>query len=919
MTQKPLISKEQDIYIKYFHSNIMKNISGLIILFLFTLIIIPQTLSINIRGGDIFLVRPNSPYIDHGYVPAEFLSVEDLVFYTCIEEKNLPVKSTVICLDDNSFKDISVVRWLDEENCYIGSYNLDDKDCRQIIIQSEYIKDDELVTIQKEIKVNRLSSILDLVARNQYSDGGWKNAVHTAAGVWVLSNFPDIYDDEIELGIEWLKLNRDNDEKCWPDKDCSMRTTAKILSYLTYANVNDSYRIMHDGIVYLENNQNFFLDDDLWNLDIKPFDPGTTNCLISYENNLYNEENFSMEYSEIVSYDITPSPNEILYVICDQNIQANLTTAQNEAVFIYEGDNLSYTTPHNCWSNDQKWGDCDITSTLFASIVNISEKNRELAYIYLENELRSERSGEMSIGPSKNVTDTALYAYFKNNTNVSSWLRYRQNNDGSWGNKSEIDNIIPTGFNLLGLMRSGFNRTNEVIEDAEKWVNEKELEFTLNLTKEYTAWNSTEKNAHAFIVLKNNARPVIKSNPIIILIDKELTEVEIYNPTTFDLEEVSFVFSDNLKDFLIIEPQDLIPSYSYVKQEITKKTGETGNIFGHLFVYNFDNEIGKIPVMITNFPSIEISSTEENILIFGTKSKISFDIIKTGHTFNCKISWDDSDISSQEDYLIDSNQLSVDVIFSSAERIEKTYKGTFTCVTGDQSFDVPVSLRISRYEAFPFTVTPDNILINESSQDDFIIIENKLDETLDVNLKFLKNEEYFEISRTSIPIDPNYKVNISIYNNVLQGINFSTTNIIEVSGLGQKKEVNFRAQIVAIPKKKLNPIIYWILLGILIAIIGTLGYFAYNYREAITNYLKKGSNIDSIKIKIKKLEEKEKQTAIMNMINILRILKKDDIQIRTRLKQEEFTDKEIDEAISKAGGGEEDEEDESTEDDLFGS
>jgi len=52
----------------------------------------------------------------------------------------------------------------------------------------------------------------------------------------------------------------------------------------------------------------------------------------------------------------------------------------------------------------------------------------------------------------------------------------------------------------------------------------------------------------------------------------------------------------------------------------------------------------------------------------------------------------------------------------------------------------------------------------------------------------------------------------------------------------------------------------------------------------------------------------------MNMINILRILKKDDVQIRTRLKQEDFTDKEIDDALAAESS---DDEDETGEGDLF--
>jgi len=834
------------------------------------------------------------------------------VFYTCIEEKNLPVKSTVICLDDNSFKDVDVVRWLDDENCYMSNYNLDEKDCRQILIQSEYVKDEEVVTLQKEIKVNRLSSILDLVTKNQYSDGGWRNSVDTASDIWVLSYFDEIYDDELALAMDWLKLNRNNEEKCWPKKDCSVRTTAKILAYLTLAGYNSSSRVIHDGLVYLKHMHNFYMDDDRWNLSITPYASGTTSCVIAYKD-LLNEGNFSMDYGQVMNYTMDPEPGEQLFVICDGNFKANLTGVANDQVFIYEGDNLSYTIPNNCWSQDIKWGECDHMTTVFATMTNISENNRELALDYLEGELIVERSGEKSLDQKTNKS--ALYIFLAQNLNVTSWLRYKQNNDGSWGNDTSMQNVVPTGYSLLGLMTAGFNRTNEVIEDAEEWMNEKEIEFTLNVTEDYAAWNSTEKNALAFIVLRNNARPVMKSIPRLVLIDKLETEIEIFNPTTFAYEEISFEFSENLEGILEIDAEDYIPSYSYIKQTITKTAGETGNIYGYLYIYNFDHELAKIPILITNFPRIDIQAVEEKLIVFGTSGKATFNVQKSAHSFDCKLDWDDDDISSQEDHVVSSAQFTVDVTFSGSERLEKTYEGEFTCTSADYTFELPISLPVSRYASFPFSLEPINLYVNTSMQDTHFIIKNLLDETLDVDLKFTKNSQYFELSRDTIAIDPNTQANITIYNNVERNLNLSAPNIIEVTALGQKKEVDFRVSIIAAPEKATNPILFWSLMVSLMILIGVGGYYGYQNKEMLLKLIKGGSKIDDIKIKIKKLEEKEKNTAITNMVSILRILKKDDVQIRTRLKQEGFSDEEINKAL--ASEEKEDVEDDATEDDLF--
>jgi len=214
-------------------------------------------------------------------------------------------------------------------------------------------------------------------------------------------------------------------------------------------------------------------------------------------------------------------------------------------------------------------------------------------------------------------------------------------------------------------------------------------------------------------------------------------------------------------------------------------------------------------------------------------------------------------------------------------------------------------MHISRYAAFPFDVKPASLYVNRSGQNTNFIISNNLDETLDVEIKFLKNSADFELSRTSTGIDPNKEANITVFNNVGQNVNLSQTNVIEITALEQKKEVDFRANIVASPAEKMNQFLYWLLIATIIIILGILGYFGYKYKDVLMNFLKKGSKIDVIKMKIKKLEEKEKHTAIMNMVNILRILNKDDVQIRARLKTEDFTDEEIDAAFAEAESDEE--------------
>ncbi len=879
-----------------------------------------------LKGGDIFLVRPHNSYIDYSYVPSEYLSVEDLVFITCIEDENTPVISSVICLDDTSFEDIAMQRWHSikgYQSCYIGSFNLDEKACSDMVLQSEYLKDDETVTIQKKLKVNRLTSVLDIVEQTQYSDGGWRNAVETAGGIWVLSNYPAIYSDEIGLGIDWLKMHRDNDNKCWPDEDCSVRTTAKILAYLSLSNITESRRVMHDGIVYLEKMQNYYEDSDEWRLNVSSIETGTTNCLITYNYSHLNNENFSISENSSKAYTLDPSENKKLYVICDHNIRAELYTESNETVFVYEGDNMTYTMPWNCWSNDAKWGACDIKATLFALLTNISSDNKERAFSYIQSLLHQDREGEMYVGNSSNETvkieNTALYLLAREKLNsldsrgvididsnatgvdeTIAWLRYKQNNNGSWGSYGINYNIYPTGYSILALSEAGFNRTHEVIKDAETWVVDAELSFLENVSAEYLAWNNTEKDALAFIVLKNNARPLLKTTPRVVVLDKSSLVLQVFNPTTFKLTSMSANLSESLSDIVEVEQPEQLNAYSYMKLTLKRKKSDTGTVYGYLSINNMGQELTKVPIIVTSYPKLNITA-QKSLKVFGTTARLSFDVVKSKHKFKCSVKWLDNDISSKKELLITGSKATLDLSFSKPERVEKTYKAILSCeaIGTDGTFEIPVSVDISRYPSFPFEIMQKSLYLNSSKPGSYFIVKNKLDETIDLEIKFDKKQPYLELSDNSLALDPNADANISISSNVPGNVNYSSKLKVTVTALGQSRKVSVIASFMAAPKKKMPAWLLYLLVAVALSALAAGGYYGYLHFDDLKALLTRAKKQDDALIRIKKLEEKEKNTAIINMVRIMRMLNKNDEEIKKRLIAEGFSDSEIEKAMSE--------------------
>jgi hypothetical protein len=890
----------------------LKGFSFLFILLMFSLLI-PSVSASVLKSDieDVYLIRPESKYLDLDYYPPEYLEVEDLVFYTCVEQDNVTLTSTVICKDDNSFDDLTLYKW-EKDNCFIADYDLAVRECSDSIIRSSYDLDNEVVTIEQELKENRLTSVMDIIEEAQYSDGGWRDATDTAYGLWAMSYFPEIYKKEIDLGIEWLKNNRNNSNKCWPQDDCNNYVTSNIVGILSIAGFNNSLRVLHDGKVYLERKQNYYAPDDVWVMNITPFWEDVL-CVISY--NEYNES-ISINLSDSYVDEITDLAPENFYVLCTDPVSVDIKAyGEVDSIAYYEGDNMTFPVPGAGWDDEGRWSESELSTTLWALTTNISKLKRDAALEWVSSsQLYIEGNSGKYVGEDRNITEAALYLYAVNNTPITSetfldihdvtaeeynyseddvlkWVRFKQNNNGSWGNGNVSDNIFPTGEVVLSLLGIGINRTNEIIEDAERWVSENELE---------TGWNTTKANAYAFNILKNNARPFLKSVPRIIVLDSGKLTLELYNPTTYDLKDIEFEFSSDIDAVVSIEDREEILAYSYIRVDITQTKADVLDTYGFLDVKNAGTLIAHIPVMVVSFPSINISSSVESINVFGTKAVVKFNIDKTSDTFDCELMWDDSDISSRTEFnFIGQSSFNLDVKFKTAERLEKKYSGDFVCSTRDRTFLVPFDIIFDRYPSYPFTVSPTTLSINATGQEPQFTVKNLLDESIEVSIKFTKSENFFDLEKSKLTLNPGEERNITVFNLASKDFNISSINSIEVSSIGQSEKIRFDAEIIGNGGAGLSPIVLWSIIVLIVGALGVAGYLAYQNLDKVKALFHPASKIEDVKNRIRDLEKKGTRTAINNFTRMLRFQGKSDKEIRERLLSEGYSENEITDALEE--------------------
>lgn len=849
----------------------------------------------------IILIRPVTKYLAGGSSYPEFINNENLFYLTCIE-RNLPIRTSVICLDNNNFADLKPYEWTESGQdafCYLSGYDLEKMPCKNMLIQSEYVYDNETIKVEKRIKLNKFTQMLESILKTQFSDGGWKDAKSTAYGIFALSAFRDIFIDEISLAYEWLKEYRDDDQKCWPLELCNIHTTVRVLAMLKESGINDTARVTFDGGSWLVSKHVEYASGKPWQLSIYS-QYNTTLVLVAYGQEQI-EGNYSMAARTYKNYSFDALPNTALDVISTENIRLNLTNSKGVLMMSYQGDNFSYTTPPACWPANILGEDCDIFTTELALMSHLPDEDRESAIEWLDTKIVETDTIGNYIGEEGKIIETVQYVYSANITdeNIRKWLLLKQNNNGSWGRENVTNMLNLTAQATLALLNSGYTRSDEPIVDAENWLSDYESNADMN---------DTVSKALIFRALKAYARPFIKLKPLIIMPSTTTMEIELFNPTPFNFKDLKFSFTNDLDKYLKIEEKEILSAYSYRKITLSLiKTPET-SVYGKLIIKSLGEEVASVPILISHFSSLELTFPQ-NTEVFGTSKTISVTAKKSPEPFDCEIFWDSSEISSKSTkFRIEADTFEMALLFNAPATKEITYTATLICSTAENKMTIPIELKLKRYASKPFSISPKDIFVNGSGVTPQFVISNLLDTAIDVTIGFQKSEEKFTLSETSATIGPNADVTITINNDLVDEEEYTSSNIIEIKTTGQEESISFAASQEGVAPGQVNPMILYISIGIIVLILGVGGFFAYKYKDKLLVMLgikKKGavavtSGAEKTKQKIKKLEDIGHNMALVNLIRLLRFQGKSDEEIRNRLIEEKFTPEEVDKHMIEA-------------------
>ena len=865
------------------------------------LVLLPLATAATSLQEGIHLVRPDSKYITDDYAVPEYLTVEDLTFISCVEG-DYALQNSVLCLDDNSFQDLQTVPWTNQDNCYLSSFNLNNFQCEHLVVQAAYTKDDENYKLTKNLRVNKLSKVLDEIVDTQYSDGGWQDPLSTAYAIWSLSYFKDIYDYEINLALDWLKLNRNDDEKCWPTSPCNVEMSADVLALLNLSNYTDTKRVVNDGTNWLEELQNNYEQGDEWTVAIEPTNNYTTVTLVSYDGTILDEDFYAP--TQGTNYTFKAYEGKKLIVIADDHVYVDIYNKDGDLLADYQGDNLTYVTPGPCWSVGKKGEPCDSTVSIYALTTSIDQTQKDLGRDWAREQLHNGEVLGKYYGDGENtIADTALYLYdFYTEdqdesymTPLINWLLYTQNNEGSWGENDTANKSVPTALSVLALTKAGYNRTDEPIKDAEHWASAHEADIPEN---------DTIALASTFFVLKHNARPLLTSNPKIIVVNQSQLTIQIFNPTTFAFKDLTYNFSDGLDQKLSIEQKEDLDAYSYRRLKITRTSSTTADVYGYLNIANLGDPIAKIPVILSNAPTLNVTPPE-SVTIFGKNGELKLAAKKSSHTFICTVDWNGNELTTPGSVKLTGATFTIPLSFSQALTKEDVYTGELSCAAAGKTVKQQISVYITRYAAMPLTITPEDLVVNDTTTDPTFVLTNNLDRDLTVTVAMDRYGSYFGF-RDTVTLDPNEQYNFTLTNNLPADLNLTSTALIQFTVFDKTTSASMLIDVAAAQptKKSFLQAFFPFLVGIII--IAVIAYLIWKFRDALIAELNK-LNFWRIKQEKKKenkristLKKEEHHQAIINLFNIMKFQGKDEKEIAQRLIAN-FPQADVEQALEQAG------------------
>lgn len=656
----------------------------------------------------------NNKYEYIHYVENEFLS-----FQFCTDENTENIEMNLICNQEDKtaidfFKDKR-----EKKNCFFSNYDLTDIACDEFKLEISYILDKKEKKIEREFKKQKQSKLINHILGKDPQN---LDPEELSYYLIVLNDLETSNSIESNKIYDILKNSRNNQYKCWPNK-CEIDITTTILRNLKMAGYPESSRLMQDGESYLQKNLISNNNNPLKftiKIDEELNETEEISCTLGIDEEDERTYIFEKNDTEIEKY----VSNSISFN-CDRTIDNMILKIYNLEGSIqkyeeYEDTNIiSYTiNPFTCIGEDAcSFGDSINSLIAYSS----SLENSNLIENYINSQI-VEGYDESYLNVEDEYEQTGKLLYHSSNEELLEHLKYKQNNDGSWGKNSIYDRIQQTSWAVNGLQSASSN--SEYVEDGKKWI---------YYNEPTVGWGNIEKNTMAYTAIKEKIKPYLKINIITSINNK--TQLIIENPTIYEIKDMELSFSENIKPYLsyVQSLGDMQPEGN-ITTNISVDKNFLGSLTGDMKIEGIDaknNKIKFIEMPINIEGPLPFTITEKSYMISEDSNSVELETINNIESFSTDCRYLNPFNNNQTKININHLTTSIDVENKNLEKGK--YEIIFKCNLEENEFEIPARFGVNISQK-SFNISQESIII--TSPNDFSLdLSSTLKEKQIISLK----------------------------------------------------------------------------------------------------------------------------------------------------------------------------------------
>lgn len=468
-----------------------------------------------------------------------FLDNELLMFEYCTDTPVEKDNVKLTCSDTKLNVNLSPVKSGPTENCHFYNYDLNELQCDNIEFELTYSTDNIVKGIKRDFQKQKESKVIEHILKENKES---LSPLQLSYYLSTIVNLDEVESSEIEETYELLKNKRNNVNKCWEQNVCDIDITSEILMLLkVFGSYDSNSRLLKDGKNYLEKNlitNDNTLKDFLIDLDDPILDTNSSeiSCIVQIddledEDYDFNEDDKSLEDSlaSTITFTCNETIDEVGFYVFDLEGDVEISKEYtNITTFTQTIDDFS------CFGVS---GKCKLESSLNTLLAYSSSiEGYSLVSSYLDNNL-VESSSDSYLNTNDRIRDSGKYLFYKSDDSVLDFLKFKQNNDGSWGTEKNSEKVEKTIWATLGI--KNIEGESEYVDDAKKWI---------YFNEPTVGWGDVKKNALAYAAIREQIKPYIKINPINIV--KGSVNLTLANPTIFNLNDITVSFDSGLDEYI---------------------------------------------------------------------------------------------------------------------------------------------------------------------------------------------------------------------------------------------------------------------------------------------------------------------------------------------------------------------------------